>query len=130
MSEPFHFADHDLVPGHAGGGQVRYEPRPVRTPAGTVAEGLHAAWITLDNPTQFNSYTTQMVKDVILAFRRASNARDVVAVVFTGAGDKAFCTGATPRSTRSTTPAGPRSTRSTCASSTTWSRGSSPATSR
>ncbi|MCC6202766.1 MAG: 6-oxocyclohex-1-ene-1-carbonyl-CoA hydratase, partial [Gammaproteobacteria bacterium] len=29
----------------------------------------------------------------ILAFRAASNARDVVAVVFTGAGDKAFCTG-------------------------------------
>jgi 6-oxo-cyclohex-1-ene-carbonyl-CoA hydrolase len=30
---------------------------------------------------------------VILAFRHASNARDVVAVVFTGAGDRAFCTG-------------------------------------
>ena len=40
MSEPFHFADHDLVPGHAGGGQVRYDLRPVRTPAGTVAEAL------------------------------------------------------------------------------------------
>ena len=34
-----------------------------------------------------------MVKGVILAFRAASVARDVVAVVFTGAGDKAFCTG-------------------------------------
>ncbi len=34
-----------------------------------------------------------MVKSVILAFREASAARDVVAVVFTGAGDKAFCTG-------------------------------------
>jgi 6-oxo-cyclohex-1-ene-carbonyl-CoA hydrolase len=34
-----------------------------------------------------------MVKAVILAFRAASVARDVVAVVFTGAGDKAFCTG-------------------------------------
>ena len=34
-----------------------------------------------------------MVKSVILAFRAASAARDVVAVVFTGAGDKAFCTG-------------------------------------
>ncbi len=30
---------------------------------------------------------------MILAFRAASAARDVVAVVFTGAGDKAFCTG-------------------------------------
>ena len=44
-------------------------------------------------PSQFNSYTTDMVKGVILAFRAASNARDVNCVVFTGAGDKAFCTG-------------------------------------
>jgi 6-oxo-cyclohex-1-ene-carbonyl-CoA hydrolase len=88
--------DHDLVPARAAPAEtprVRYELRPVRTPAGTVAEGLHAAWIVLDNPAQYNSYTTAMVKDVILAFRRASNARDVVAVVFTGAGDRAFCTG-------------------------------------
>ena len=89
--------DHDLLPGYdgkaEGNAKVRYELRPVRTPDGAVAEGLHAAWIILDNPSQYNSYTTQMVKDVILAFRRASNARDVVAVVFTGAGDKAFCTG-------------------------------------
>ena len=34
-----------------------------------------------------------MVKEVILGMRRASNERDVVAVVFTGAGEKAFCTG-------------------------------------
>jgi 6-oxo-cyclohex-1-ene-carbonyl-CoA hydrolase len=34
-----------------------------------------------------------MVKAVILAFRRASNARDVNAVIFTGTGDRAFCTG-------------------------------------
>jgi 6-oxo-cyclohex-1-ene-carbonyl-CoA hydrolase len=34
-----------------------------------------------------------MVKGVILAFRAASAARDVVAVVFTGSGHKAFCTG-------------------------------------
>jgi len=34
-----------------------------------------------------------MVKGVILAFRAASCARDVNCVVFTGAGDKAFCTG-------------------------------------
>jgi len=33
------------------------------------------------------------VKAVILAFRRASNSRDVSAVVFTGVGDRAFCTG-------------------------------------
>jgi 6-oxo-cyclohex-1-ene-carbonyl-CoA hydrolase len=64
-----------------------------RKPDGGTVAGLYNAWITLDNPAQFNSYTTDMVKGVILAFRAASAARDVVAVVFTGAGDKAFCTG-------------------------------------
>jgi 6-oxo-cyclohex-1-ene-carbonyl-CoA hydrolase len=86
------FKDHDLVADCARPG-VRFERRPARTPDGTVAAGLYNAWITLDNPAQFNSYTTAMVKGVILAFRAASNMRDVNAVVFTGAGDKAFCTG-------------------------------------
>jgi 6-oxocyclohex-1-ene-carbonyl-CoA hydrolase len=58
-----------------------------------VVPGLYNAWIWLDNPTQFNSYTTDMVKGAILAFRAASDARDVNCVVFTGVGDKAFCTG-------------------------------------
>jgi len=72
---------------------VRYEKHPVKGEDGRPVTGLYTAWITLDNPAQFNSYTTDMVKRVILAFRAASVARDVVAVVFTGAGDKAFCTG-------------------------------------
>ena len=74
-------------------GKVRYETRPVRAGDGAVAEGLHAVWITLDNPRQHNSYTTDMVKDVILALRRASCDRRAVGVVLTGAGDQAFCTG-------------------------------------
>ena len=72
---------------------MKYEIRPAKRPDGSVAEGLFNAWITLDNPSQFNSYTTDMVKGVILAMRAASNARNVSCVVFTGAGDKAFCTG-------------------------------------
>jgi 6-oxo-cyclohex-1-ene-carbonyl-CoA hydrolase len=72
---------------------VIYEKRPVKGADGKPVAGLYNAWITLNNPAQFNSYTTEMVKSVILAFRAASVARDVVAVVFTGAGDKAFCTG-------------------------------------
>ncbi len=72
---------------------VLYEKRPVKGADGKPVAGLYNAWITLNNPTQFNSYTTEMVKSVILAFRAASVARDVVAVVFTGAGDRAFCTG-------------------------------------
>jgi 6-oxo-cyclohex-1-ene-carbonyl-CoA hydrolase len=88
--------DHDLVPDavrQTVSARVHYEKRPVRADNGQPVEGLYNAWITLDNPTQFNSYTTDMVKAVILAFRAASAARDVVAVVFTGSGDKAFCTG-------------------------------------
>src|SRR5512142_3330684 len=89
---PQHVVDHDLAPLPATG-SVRFEKRPARRPDGAEVAGLFDAWITLDNPAQFNSYTTEMVKAVILAFRVASTARDVVAVVFTGAGDKAFCTG-------------------------------------
>jgi 6-oxo-cyclohex-1-ene-carbonyl-CoA hydrolase len=77
----------------AAGEGVRFEKRPVIGGDGKPVGGLFNAWITLDNPAQFNSYTTDMVKGVILAFREASAARDVVAVVFTGAGDRAFCTG-------------------------------------
>jgi len=72
---------------------VLFEKRLVKGADGQPVSGLYNAWITLDNPTQFNSYNTEMVKAVILAFRAASAARDVVAVVFTGSGDKAFCTG-------------------------------------
>jgi 6-oxo-cyclohex-1-ene-carbonyl-CoA hydrolase len=91
--------DHDLLPFEAAAAppRVLLEKRPARLPGGSPVDGLFNAWITLDNPAQFNSYTTQMVKDVILAFRAASNARDVVAVVFTGAGDRAFCTGGNTR---------------------------------
>jgi len=91
-ASPRDFKNHDLVDDIARPG-VRYELKPARRPGGEVVPGLHNAWITLDNPAQFNSYTTDMVKGVILAFRAASNARDVNCVVFTGAGDRAFCTG-------------------------------------
>jgi 6-oxo-cyclohex-1-ene-carbonyl-CoA hydrolase len=84
--------NHDL-PGGTSSGKVLYEERPVLDRTGAPVEGLHSAWITLDNPEQLNSYTTEMVKDVILAFRRASNDRSAVAAVFTGSGTRAFCSG-------------------------------------
>ncbi len=86
------FKNHDLVSTFDFEG-VLYEERPIYDPAGKVIEGLHAIQITLNNPKQFNSYTTEMVKGVIMGMRRASNDRACVAVVFTGAGDRAFCTG-------------------------------------
>ena len=70
-----------------------YEEKPVIDPTGKPVEGLHTAWITLNNPAQYNSYTTEMVKGVIAGFQRAQEARNVVAVIFTGAGNAAFCTG-------------------------------------
>ncbi|HJP46029.1 MAG TPA: enoyl-CoA hydratase-related protein, partial [Arenicellales bacterium] len=89
---PEALVDHALTDDKAAAGVI-FEKRPATTLDGTTAEGLYNAWITLDNPSQYNSYTTEMVKGVIHAFGRASTSRDVNAVVFTGTGDKAFCTG-------------------------------------
>jgi len=83
---------HTLVP-ERDFDQIRYELRPALDSTGGEAEGLFNAWIYLDNPTQYNSYTTEAVKEVILAFRQASMDRRVVCCVFTATGDKAFCTG-------------------------------------
>ncbi|MBT4518626.1 MAG: 6-oxocyclohex-1-ene-1-carbonyl-CoA hydratase [Halieaceae bacterium] len=88
--------DHNLVDVDVGAlcdGMVRYELRPARRLDGTVVDDIFNAWIILNNPKQYNSYTTDMCKALILAFRAASVARDVNAVVFTAVGDKAFCTG-------------------------------------
>jgi 6-oxo-cyclohex-1-ene-carbonyl-CoA hydrolase len=92
----FEFLPHDLVSNDARAAvsdKIIYELRPAKNFDGSEVEGIHNAWITLNNPTQYNSYTSDMVKSVILAFRAASNSRDVNAVVFTAVGDKAFCTG-------------------------------------
>ena len=35
-------------------------------------EGLYVAWIRLNNPKQYNSYTTEMVKGVIAGFENSS----------------------------------------------------------
>jgi len=86
------FKNHDLITDYVFK-EIHYELKPCKDTRGQPVEGLHSAWITLNNPSQHNSYTTLMVKEVILAFRKASNARDVVAVVFTGEGNRAFCTG-------------------------------------
>ena len=83
---------HTLVDGYAYK-LIRYELRPARDAASAEVPRLFNAWISLDNPSQLNSYTTDTVKEIILAFRQASMDRSVVAVVFTATGDKAFCTG-------------------------------------
>ncbi len=72
---------------------VVYEKRPLKTPDGAVVDDLYVAWVRLNNPKQYNAYTTEMVKGVIAGFENASTDRSVVAAVFTGTGPFAFCTG-------------------------------------
>ena len=72
---------------------VIYEKKPVVDRQGNAIDGIYSAWITLNNPKQYNSYTTEMVKGVIAGFQKASADSSVVAAVFTAMGDKAFCTG-------------------------------------
>ncbi len=72
---------------------VVYEKRPLTDPKGNVQDGLYVAWIRLNNPKQYNSYTTEMVKGVIAGFENSSLDRSVVAVVFTATGPYSFCTG-------------------------------------
>ena len=83
---------HTLVPEYRFE-KIRYKRRPAIDPSGRPVSGLHNVWIELDNPLQYNSYTTEMAKEVVLAFRQASMDRHAVACVLTATGDKAFCTG-------------------------------------
>lgn len=93
VNEP---TDHELHADHHFGSEapgVVYEKKPLTDDNGNVVEKLYVAWVRLNNPRQYNSYTTEMVKGVIAAFENASLDRSVVAVVFTGTGPYAFCTG-------------------------------------
>jgi 6-oxo-cyclohex-1-ene-carbonyl-CoA hydrolase len=86
------FVNHELNP-QGEYAEILYELKPLLNSDGAEVEGLFNAWISLNNPRQYNSYTTNAVKEIILALRQASNEPSVVAVVFTAVGDKAFCTG-------------------------------------
>ncbi len=77
--------------------EVVISKRPVLTWDGEPAEGLYALQIMLNNPKELNSYTSDMVKEIILALREASNDRAAVAIILTGSGDRAFCTGGNTR---------------------------------
>jgi 6-oxo-cyclohex-1-ene-carbonyl-CoA hydrolase len=72
---------------------VLYERRPARDVHGEPVRDLFDAWIWLNNPSQLNSYTTDALRELNIAFREASTDRSVVSVVLTGVGDRAFCTG-------------------------------------
>ena len=86
-----HLWSEDIFSSQAPG--VIFEKKPIRDPQGKTVDGLYSAWVTLNNPDQYNSYTTEMVKAVIAGFHRASADSSVVACVFTAVGNKSFCTG-------------------------------------
>ncbi len=53
----------------------------------------HVATITINRPEVYNAFRGQTCEDLIRAFGKAGYDRDVGAIVLTGAGAKAFCTG-------------------------------------
>ncbi|MBW2316621.1 MAG: enoyl-CoA hydratase/isomerase family protein [Deltaproteobacteria bacterium] len=60
---------------------IRYEERD------------HVATITLDRPEVMNAFRGQTCEELIHAFGRAGYDRNIGAIVLTGAGERAFCTG-------------------------------------
>lgn len=51
------------------------------------------ARITLNRPHAYNAYTTHTLTELAAAFRQAAFDDEVAVIVYTGAGDRAFCTG-------------------------------------
>jgi len=51
------------------------------------------ARITINRPHNYNAYSTPALQEMATAFHDASGDDGIAVVVFTGAGDKAFCTG-------------------------------------
>jgi enoyl-CoA hydratase/carnithine racemase len=51
------------------------------------------ARITLNRPQAYNAYSTATLTELAVAFRQASFDDEVAVIVYTGAGDRAFCTG-------------------------------------
>ena len=52
-----------------------------------------AAWIIINRPKVYNAFRGRTVEELIQAFQRAANDKNISSVVLTGAGEKAFCTG-------------------------------------
>lgn len=70
----------EVVPGFHFN-DIRYEKRP------------GVARITINRPEAYNAFTTSTQEELIRAFEDAAGDDRVGVVVFTGAGDRAFCTG-------------------------------------
>ncbi len=55
--------------------------------------GGHVVTVTMNRPEQMNAMNTAMGQDLLACFEALAGDRDARAVVFTGAGDRAFCAG-------------------------------------
>src|SRR5206468_720671 len=64
-----------------------------RTPLVARSPGGPTVTITLNRPVQMTAMNTAMGEDLLACFDALAGVRDVRAVVFTGAGDRAFCAG-------------------------------------
>ena len=52
------------------------------------------ARITINRPEKYNAFTAETCEELIDAFRRSGWDKSVAVIVLSGAGDRAFCTGA------------------------------------
>ena len=84
--------NHDLIPDY-NFLHILYKKKDIFNNNGIKVNHLYQIWIILNNEKQLNSYTTDMVKEVIIAFRKASNDRNCIAIIFTAVGSRSFCTG-------------------------------------
>ncbi len=52
------------------------------------------AWITINRPEKYNGFRIKTIEEMTLAVKEADRDPDIRAIVITGAGTKAFCSGA------------------------------------
>lgn len=70
-----------------------------------------AAVITINRPQRYNAFRGKTVEELITAFRAALADTRVAAVIVTGAGEKAFCTGGDVKQRAETDDYGPTALR-------------------
>lgn len=73
-----------------------FEPRPADSYGFEeilYEKGDWVARITINRPHNYNAYSTQALDELAMAFRDAAFDDSVAVIVYTGAGDRAFCTG-------------------------------------
>jgi 2-ketocyclohexanecarboxyl-CoA hydrolase len=68
------------------------------------------AWVTINRPHRYNSFTNRTIDELICCFKAAWADPKVGVIVFTGAGDKAFCTGGDQKQRKETGDYGPMET--------------------